>query len=74
MRVHIGDIKLLITTGHQTFYFELPKDVENNLKHEIDYFLAEHTVKEDITQLFFKYKHGNDAKKLEKTKHFSVEC
>ena len=74
MRVHIGDIKLVITARHQICYFELPKDVENNLKHEIDYFLAEHTIKEHITQLFFKYKHRNDVKNLEKTKHFNVEC
>ena len=43
----------------------LPKDVENNLKHEIDSIikhnepLTEHTTKTEITQFLSKYKHEN---------------
>ena len=50
MRVHTGDDKLVITTESETVDFDLPKDVDNNLKQEIDSILqyngllAEHTV------------------------------
>ena len=80
MEVQIDGNKLLITTGHKTFHFNLPKDVDKNLNnkidfiirrnenfanHEIDFILrcnkdfAEHRVKNEISQLLFKYKHGN---------------
>ena len=36
-RVHIGDNKIMITIGPKTFYFDLPKDVDKNLKYEIDF-------------------------------------
>ena len=31
MKVHIGDNKLVITTESKTIYFDLPKDLKNNL-------------------------------------------
>ena len=49
MRMHI-DNKLVIITEPKTIRFDVPKDVGNNLKHEIDSiikhskFLAEHTM------------------------------
>ena len=48
MRMYIKCNKLVIITESQTFYFVLPKDADNNLKHEVDFiiqFLAEHTTK-----------------------------
>ena len=36
MRIYIGDNKLVITTEPKNFYFDLPKNVGNSLKHEID--------------------------------------
>ena len=50
----------------KTVHFDLPKDVGNNLKHEIDFIikhnecLAEHVIKKKWCQLLFKYKHGKD--------------
>ena len=47
------------------FYFHWPKDVDKNLKHEIEYIiksnesLAENKIKNEIEQLLLKYKHGN---------------
>ena len=32
MEVHIGENKLVVTTGHKTFHFNLPKDVDKKLK------------------------------------------
>ena len=34
--MHIGDNKLVVTTGHKTFHFDLPKVVENYLTYVID--------------------------------------
>ena len=51
--MQIGDNKLVVTTGHNTFHFDLPKDVDKNLKHEI-------TIKNKVWQLLSKYKHEND--------------
>ena len=51
MGVPIGDNKVVITTKPETICFDLPKDVENNLKHEInsiikyDELLAEYAIK-----------------------------
>ena len=48
MVVHNGDNKIIITTEAKTFYFYLPKYVDNDLKHEINFIiklnelLAEH--------------------------------
>ena len=51
MGVHTEKNKLVIKKTSKTFYFDLPKDVDNNLMHAIDFIikhnevLAEHTVK-----------------------------
>ena len=51
MRVIIKNNQVLIITEPKTIYFDLPKSVGNNLKHETDFiikhyeFLAEHTIK-----------------------------
>ena len=51
MRVIIKDSKLILLTERKFIHFDLPKDVSNNLKHEIDYIikhnesLAETTIK-----------------------------
>ena len=66
MGVHAGDNKLVITAEPKTIHFDLTKDVYNNLKDQIDStikqnkLLAEHAIKNDIRQLFSKYKYGND--------------
>ena len=65
MGVHTEDNKIMITTEPKTFNFDLSKDAHKNLKVEIDFiimteFLAEHTIKNEISRLLFKYKHGND--------------
>ena len=49
---------------NQSFY--LPKDVDNNFKHEINYIIkhselsAEHTIKNENIQLLSKYKYRNN--------------
>ena len=61
--------KLVITTETKTFHFDLPKDVGNNLKHEIDFiikhkeFLADQTMENKISRLLSKYKYENDIHK-----------
>ena len=58
--------KLVVTTGRKTFHFDLPKDLDKDLKHEIDSIiksnklLAEQTIKNKISQLLSKYKNRND--------------
>ena len=48
------------------FNFDWPKDVDENLKHEIEFIiktnesLAENKIKNEIKQLLSKYKHGNN--------------
>ena len=48
------------------FNFNWPKDVEENLKHGIEFIiknnkpLAENKIKNNIEQLLSKYKHGNN--------------
>ena len=50
----------------KTFYFDFdwPKNVDENLKHEIEFIiksnesLAENKINNEIKQLFSKYKHG----------------
>ena len=60
------DNRLVITTEPRTLNFDLPKDAGINLKHEIysimkyNELLAEYTIKNEVRQLFSKYKHGND--------------
>ena len=47
------------------FNFDWPKDVDENLKHEIEFniksneSLAENKIKNKIEQLLLKYKHGD---------------
>ena len=66
MGVHIDSNKLVIITEPKAIHFDLSKDVDNNLKHEIDFIikhnelLAEHAIKNWINQLLSKYKHAND--------------
>ena len=48
------------------FYFNWPKDVDENLKHEIEFMiksnesLAADKMKNEVEQLLSKYKHGNN--------------
>ena len=48
------------------FYFHWPKDVDESLKHEIEFViksnqsLVEGEIKHEIEQLLSKYKHGNN--------------
>ena len=48
------------------FNFDWPKDVDENLTHEIELIiksnesLAENKIKNEIEQLLLKYKHGNN--------------
>ena len=69
MRGQIGDNKLVITTEPKTFYSDLPKNVDNNLKQEIysiikhNELLAERTIKNKVRQALSKYKHGNNIHK-----------
>ena len=59
---------MIVIRDAKTFYFdfEWPKDVEMNLKHEIEYIikinesLAENKIKNETKQLLSKYKHGNN--------------
>ena len=39
MGVHIEDNKIVLTIGPKTFYFDLPEDLDNNLKYKIDYII-----------------------------------
>ena len=63
--MYIEDNKLAIITESKTVNFDLSKDLDNNLKYEINFIikhnklLAEHTMKNEISQLLSKYKHGN---------------
>ena len=53
-----GDNKLVITTEPKTIYFDLAKNVDNDLKHKFDSIiqhnelLAEHAIKKEIRQIF----------------------
>ena len=64
--MQIGDNKFVMITELKTIHIDLSKDIDNNLKHEFDFIikhnalLAEHAVKNEIRQLFSKYKHGNN--------------
>ena len=54
------------------FYFDWPKEVNENLKHEIEFIiksnesLAENKTKNETEQLLFKYKHGNNIHEQQK--------
>ena len=66
MGVVIKENKLVIIREPKTNNFDLLKDVNTNLKHEINFiikdnkFLAEHTTKNEGSQSLSKYKHGNN--------------
>ena len=68
MDVIIEDNKPVIITELNTIRFDLPKDVNKNLKHEIDFiikhneFLAKHRIKNKISQSWSN-KHGNNIHK-----------
>ena len=72
MGMYIDDNKPGIIKEPKTIRFDLPEDVGSNLKHEIDSiikhngFLAEHTVKNKISQFLFQYKDGNNIHELRK--------
>ena len=59
---------MVITREPKTFYFasDFPKDVDKNLKHKIEFIIkyneysAENKIKNEISKLFSKYKHGNN--------------
>ena len=65
MEVYIDDNKPAVITESKTFRFNFIKKVESSLKHDIHFivrhneFLAEHTIKNEISWLLFKYKHAN---------------
>ena len=54
------------------FSFNLPEDVDKNLKHENEFIikrnesLVEHKIKKDSEQLLFTYKRGNDIHEYRK--------
>ena len=59
---------MTVIRDHKTFYFYFvwPKDVDYNLKNEIQFIikvnesLAENKTKNKTEQLLYKYKHGNN--------------
>ena len=61
-------------TKNVCFNFGCPKDVDENLKHEIECiikrneYLARNKIKNKIEQLLLKYKHGNDIHEHRKNK------
>ena len=54
------------------FHFDLSKDVDKNLKHEIQFIiksnesLAENKIKNETEQLLSKYRHGNNKHEYRK--------
>ena len=61
MEVHIGENKPIIAIGPRTFHVDLPKTLT-----KIDFIIkhnelsAAHTIKNKISPLLSKYKHGNN--------------
>ena len=68
--VAIRDLKSFIF--YFCFNFQWPKDIEENLKHGIEFIIksnesfADNEIKNEIEQFFSKYKHGNDINKHRK--------
>ena len=62
---------VIVIRDPKTFYFDFdwPKDVDENLKHKIEFiiksneYLAKNKIKNKIEQLLSKYKHENDIHK-----------
>ena len=67
--MHIEEKKVAVLTEPKTTHFDSTEFFGNNLQHAIDSVikynerLAEHTVKNNISQPLSKYKHGNDTHK-----------
>ena len=65
---------MVVIRETKTFYFDFdwPRNVNENLKHEIEFIiksnelLPENKIKNEIEQLFFKCKHENDIHKHRK--------
>ena len=59
---------MVVIREPKNFYFDFdwPKNADENLKHEIEFIiksnesLAKNKIKNEIEQLFSKYKHGNN--------------
>ena len=57
---------MIVLRDPKLFFLILPKDVDENLKREIEFIiksnesLAEIIIKNEIEQLLLKYKHGNN--------------
>ena len=72
MGVVIKENKLVIIREPKTNHFDLLKDVNTNLQPEINFiiqdnkFLTKHTTKNEGSQLFSKYKHGNNIHEYRK--------
>ena len=72
---------MIVITDPKTFCFnfDLPKDVDKNLKREIEFIiksnesLAEIMIKNEIEKLLLKYKHGNRKKTAENSKIQEVQ-
>ena len=66
MVVIIDGRKLVIITEPQNVHLDLPKKLDKNLKHENVFIikhneiLPAHTIKNEIRELWSKYKHEND--------------
>ena len=64
---------MIIRSDHKTFCFnfDFPKNVDENLKHEIEFIIKSNESlaeikKSKIKQLLLKYKHGNNIHKKRK--------
>lgn len=68
MGEHINDNKLVIIEEPKNIRLNLTKKVDNNLKHETKYikkhneFFYCQSMESVISQLLWKYKHGNDIR------------
>ena len=68
---------MVVIKEPKTFYFDFdfPKNVDKNLKHEIEFTLkynesyANNKMQKEIEQLLSKYKHGNDSHEYGKQKN-----
>ena len=68
---------MVLMRDPRTFYFDFdwPKEVDENLKHEIKFiiksnkYLAENKIRTEIEQLLSKYNHGNDIMNTENSKN-----
>ena len=72
--ITIMEENMIVIRDPKTFYiyFDWPKEVNENLKHEIEFIiksnesLAENKTKNETEQLLFKYKHGNNIHEQQK--------